>query len=147
MVPKGRRTKSRYMGNNTASRYTQLNLLGIDSPSGAQELGRLHRDHHLHGQPGERSAMLTLQCHQGQYITRVIREIEKARRKGIKSNSGYHTRTQSNRRSTGLAKQAAGWDESSKSVSWTYALTAKTYLRLKQRKAVQKQRARELGTK
>ncbi|KAH0209288.1 hypothetical protein KCV03_g10337, partial [Aureobasidium melanogenum] len=119
--PKAERAKSRYMGNNTTSTVYAAELVGIElALQIAQELEGCTGTTIFTDNQAAIQAIAHPAVSSGQYITyRVIREIEKARQKGIQVELQWvpsHQGIPGNEEVDRLAKQAAGWDESSKSV-------------------------------
>lgn len=147
--PKAERAKSRYMGNNTTSTVYAAELVGIElALQIAQELEGCTGTTIFTDNQAAIQAIAHPAVSSGQYITyRVIREIEKARQKGIQVELQWvpsHQGIPGNEEVDRLAKQAAGWDESSKSVRLDVRGSAyKTYILRSAKKRRCKQRARE----
>jgi len=147
--PEAGRSKSRYMGDNATSTVYAAELVGIElAIQIAQELegctgATIFTDNQAAIQAVARPTVSS-----GQYITfRVIGEIEKARRKGIEVELQWvpsHQGVPGNEEVDKLAKQAAGWDQSSKAVEPEVRGHAyETYILRSAKKRRCKQRARE----
>lgn len=119
--PGAGRKKARYLGNNTQSTVYSAELAGLElALQIAQELNGCDGATIFTDNQAAIQALAHPSISSGQYIThRVIQEMERARRKGIKVTIQWtpsHKGIPGNEEVDLIAKQAAGWDPDKKTV-------------------------------